>query len=116
MSEYVVLDHRVDGPEGVYRLIIGARGEAEQQKLQDGKPMIREDGLAVTETVELILWQEEFVFAADDLRWADKSPEQIAAEQREEVAGQIKMREEAEEQAKRAAEQAERLPGVGDTL
>lgn len=112
-----VMDHNYDEDAGVYRLVVGTPVE-HVVPLQDeeGNGLAGEDGEPMTETVTEMVALEDFVFAADDRRWKNKSPETVATAQRKLVREALAAREqEAADQAAAATDLTE-MPGVGDAL
>jgi hypothetical protein len=64
MPELEVIEHVEDSEAGVWRLVLGYRGE----------PIMRDEYVG---TVPV----EDIVFALDDPRWANREPEDVRAEQ-----------------------------------
>jgi hypothetical protein len=81
-----VLNHVHDADAGVYRLLVGAVVEETflVPVLADDEVPLNGDGEPELETVnkEVVVATEDFVWAADDERWAGKTPEEIAQTQR----------------------------------
>jgi hypothetical protein len=119
MPEYKVLDHHLDGD--TYRLTVGIV-EERNVVARDDRGEIVYDGsddagpLPKTETQEVVVWQEEFVFAADDERWKDKADKTVAKRQRDAVLEVLQERDQEREAAERRRTTAQRLPGVGESL
>lgn len=98
-------------------------GENGEPVLDDNNQLVYEEvpveqpGEVMTETVRTAMPVEDFVFAVDDERWADREPDEIAAVQRAIVRDALTAREEVagEEAAARAAAQSA-MPGVGEAL
>lgn len=135
MSKLTVIDHHHDEEGGVYRLTVGYPIERSVPVLDQGKPVYGPDvpltdedgepvlsggepivsrGAPLTETVTEYVPTEDFVFAADDDRWADKAPAAIAQEQRRLIKEALDERER-EAAANQPGPTAE-LPGVGTPL
>jgi len=134
--DMVVLDHHHDSAEKVYRLTIGLPVEVQRPKFDDdGNPVFERvpligqggeimkdfDGKEIylcgqqeIETVTDYVEGPNYVFASDDKRYKDKTPEQIAKLQRADVRKQIKANQ--AEAKKTASRPRNQLPGSGDAL
>ena len=127
MPDYVVLDHHVDEATEVYRLLIGEEIVERHARISpDGSPVMQQvkasDGSGrMVEQPEIeeerrIVYQEEFVFAVNDDRWAGQSPEDIASRQRQIVTEQLSMRRAVQEAEARRRASVQEMPGIGDPL
>lgn len=124
-------------PAAVYRLTVGHVVEREVAVTDgDGNPIFNsteardEEGelitdlegeplmtvTPITETVKELVPVEDFVFAADDERWAGKPPEEVAKLQRREVKKALALRDQQALDAAAAASSRTALPGTGKAL
>lgn len=145
-TEYHVIDHHLDesvvdgegNPAPVYRITVATPEEIHvpetdadgnlvltEQKLMgsDGEPQKDINGNEIImpgppNIVKKVHYPvtEDFVFAADDERWQGKSPEDIAAEQRQIVKDALDQRERDARAAEEARERRQAMPGVGEAL
>jgi hypothetical protein len=111
--EYEVIEHTLDTELGLYRIVIGA---FETHQLEVGVTEAVENGNGggepIYEAVRVQVAEQDYLFAADDERWADRSDEEIAAEQRQIVVDAIASRAAAEEaERERRAAAIHRMPG-----
>jgi hypothetical protein len=103
---YVVVDHVHDRSAKLYRMVVG---------IPIVERVLTEDnGGEVEEIVAGYADLRDYVFADDDARWAGKDDEQVAAEQRTEVAAKLAAVDAAVDAAPAPAPDS--LPGVGGTL
>lgn len=135
----VVVSHTHHADEGVYRLVVGQLVEhvvpmldadgvplvPDEPVLDDsGEPVLDDDGAPVTrpgepmtETRTVLVAAEDFVFAAEDERWQDRAPEEVAADQRQIVKDALDRRAAEAERAEAArTAAASDLGGVGELL
>lgn len=122
--EWEVVEHALDEDEGTYRLVIGVFEthqvvtdvtdtdlDAENNGADGG------GGEPIYEEVRVQVAEEDFVFASDDERWADRDPEDVAEEQRQIVVEALEARAAAVEQERqRRAAATRRMPGEGRPL
>lgn len=105
----VVIDHHLDSEKGWYLLRVGDEIWDDQPDPED-----EDSTIAVLVGHENV---EDFVFDADDERWADKSYDEITKTQRAEVAKVLADRAEAAGEAERREEAVRTpMPGVGEEL
>jgi hypothetical protein len=113
----VVAEHVHDAEEGIYRLVVGESVEYEQIVTdENGDPVLDEEtGAVKTEMVSEILPLEDIIFAADDKRWKNQTPDAIAASQRQIVMDALAARGTIDAPQQDPATLTP-MPGVGESL
>jgi|SRR5262245_2991595 len=110
--DWIVLSHTLDADAGAYVLVVGGF----QDVLVASESDQDQNGAAV-EAVPVQVAQQDFLFASEDPRWADRDVEDVAAEQREIVRAKLaEQADEAEAEAERRAGQVKQLGGEGEAL
>lgn len=107
--EWEVVEHTLDEDAGTYRLVVGAfethttmTGVTDTDLEAEANGADGGGGDPIYEEVRIQVAEQDFVFSAEDERWADREPEDIAEEQRQIVAAAL------EEQAAEADAARER--------
>ncbi len=116
MTDLVIVEHRLDEDAGVYVVVVGTESKMSIPVASpDGAELLDRNGDAISnESVERVPL-EDFVFAADDERWAGKDRATVAAEQRELVREALAARDR-QQHARGARAGHVTMPGVGEAL